>query len=233
MLITTARLERNPTLKDQVRDLNIDNINFGYLGYPVLQAADILLYKGNFVPVGEDQVPHVEIAREIAGKFNQLYAEVFSEPDPKLTNFARLVGLDGNTKMSKSLNNTVLLSDSKDEIQQKLRKAITDPQKLRKGDPGRPDVCLVYSYHKKFNPDEIEEIQTNCSSGVLGCVDCKSKCTASINNYIGPVREKRLYFESHKDEVLAMIKDGESRARNTAQKTMEEVREAMKLGQTN
>jgi tryptophanyl-tRNA synthetase len=233
MLITTARLERNPTLKDQVRDLNFDNINFGYLGYPVLQAADILLYKGNLVPVGEDQVPHVEISRELARKFNQLYGEVFPEPDPKLTKFARLVGLDGNTKMSKSLNNTILLSDSKDEIQQKLRKAVTDPQKLRKGDPGHPEICLVYSYHKKFNPIETEEIEKNCSSGALGCVDCKSKCATSIDSYIAPIREKRLYFENRTDEILAIINDGENQARNTAQKTMEEVREAMKLGQKN
>ena len=233
MLITTARLERNPTLKDQVRDLNIDNVIFGHLGYTVLQAADILLYKGNLVPVGEDQVPHVEITREIARKFNQLYGEVFPEPDSKLTKFARLVGLDGNTKMSKSLNNTILLSDSKDEIQQKLKKAVTDPQKIRKGDPGRPDVCLVYSYHKKFNPTETEEIEKNCSTGTLGCVDCKSKCTVSINGYIEPIREKRLYFETRKDEVLAMIMEGEIRARNIAQKTMEEVREVMKLGQIN
>jgi len=233
MLITKARLERNPTLKDQVRDLNIDNIVFGHLGYTVLQAADILLYKGNLVPVGEDQVPHVEITREIARRFNQVYGEVFPEPDVKLTKFARLVGLDGNTKMSKSLNNSILLSDSKDEIQQKLKKAVTDTQKVRKGDSGRPEVCLVYSYHKKFNPAETEEIERNCTAGTLGCVDCKSKCTVSIDNHIGPVREKRLYFENRKEEILDIIKDGENRARAIAQKTMGEVREVMKLGQIN
>jgi len=230
MLITTARLERNPTLKDQVRDLNIESLMFGYLGYPVLQAADILLYKGNVVPVGEDQVPHVEITREIARRFNQQYGEVFPEPEPKLTKFARLVGLDGDAKMSKSLGNTILLSDTKDEIQQKLRKAVTDPQKMRKGDPGRPEVCLVFSYHKKFNPEEVPEIETNCRSGALGCVDCKQKCTMSINKYLEPIREKRLYYESRKDEVLAIIIDGESRARATAQETMRQVREVMKLG---
>ncbi len=230
MLITTARLERNPTLKDQVRDLNIESIMFGYLGYPVLQAADILLYKGNAVPVGEDQVPHVEITREIARRFNQQYGEVFPEPEPKLTKFARLVGLDGGAKMSKSLGNTILLSDTKDEIQQKLRKAVTDPQKVRKGDPGRPEVCLVFSYHQKFNPDQVSEIDTNCRSGALGCVDCKQRCTLSIDKYLEPIREKRLYYDSRKDEVLEIIKDGESRARKTAQETMLQVREAMKLG---
>lgn len=230
MLITTARLERNPTLKDQVRDLNIESIMFGYLGYPVLQAADILLYKGNVVPVGEDQVPHVEITREIARRFNQQYGEVFPEPEPKLTKFARLVGLDGGAKMSKSLGNTILLSDTKDEIQQKLRKAVTDPQKIRKGDPGRPEVCLVFSYHQKFNPDQVSEIDINCRSGALGCVDCKQRCTLSIDKYLEPIREKRLYYDSRKDEVLEIIKDGESRARKTAQETMLQVREAMKLG---
>jgi tryptophanyl-tRNA synthetase len=230
MLISTSRLERNPTLKDQIRDLNIESIMFGYLGYPVLQAADILLYKGNAVPVGEDQVPHVEITREIARKFNLQYGEVFPEPEPKLTKFARLVGLDGDAKMSKSLGNSILLSDSKDEIQKKLRKAVTDPQKIRKGDPGRPDICLVFSYHKKFNPEEVPEIETNCKSGALGCVDCKLKCTLGINKYLEPIREKRSYYESRKDEVLAIIIDGESRARKTAQETMKEVREAMKLG---
>lgn len=230
MLITTARLERNPTLKDQVRDLDIQSIMYGYLGYPVLQAADILLYKGNAVPVGEDQVPHVEISREIARKFNQQYGEVFPEPEPKLTKFARLVGLDGNAKMSKSLGNSILLSDSKDEIQKKLRKAVTDPLKIRKGDPGRPEICLVFSYHKKFNPDEVPYIETNCRSGALGCVDCKQKCTMGIDKYIEPIREKRLYYENHIDEVLAIIEDGESRARKTAQETMRQVREVMKLG---
>jgi len=230
MLITTSRLERNPTLKDQIRDLNIENVIYGHLGYPVLQAADILLYKGNLVPVGEDQVPHIEITREIARRFNQQYKEVFPEPEPKLTKFSRLVGLDGNAKMSKSLNNTILLSDSKEEIQKKLRKAVTDPQKIRKGDPGRPEICLVFSYHQKFNPAEVPEIEVNCRSGALGCVDCKQKCSLAINKYIEPIREKRLYYEQKKDDVIAILVDGESRARKTAQRTMQEVREAMRLG---
>lgn len=150
MLITTSRLERNPTVKEQVRDLKIENITYGHLGYPVLQAADILLYKGNFVPVGEDQVPHVEITREIARKFNSTWGEVFPEPEPLLSQFARLPGLDGNAKMSKSLNNAILISDDPDEVKNKLKKAVTDPQKIRKGDPGRPEICLVFTYHKKI-----------------------------------------------------------------------------------
>lgn len=230
MLITTARLERNPTVKDQIRELNIDNVIFGHLGYPVLQAADILLYKGNAVPVGEDQVPHVEITREIARKFNQQYGNVFPEPEPLLTTFSRLQGLDGNSKMSKSLNNTILLSDSPDIVSQKLRKAVTDPQKLRKNDPGRPEVCLVFTYQKKFNPSEVCEIEENCRSGALGCVDCKAKCSSGINRFLAPILEKRNYYENNRNEVLDVLNDGETKARAVAKQTMEEVRQKMKFG---
>lgn len=231
MLITQSRLERNPAVKDQVRDLNIENVTYGHLGYPVLQAADILLYKGEFVPVGEDQVPHVEITREIARRFNTQYGQVFPEPEPKLTKFARLPGLDGaDKKMSKSMNNTILLSDSAEQIQTRMRSAVTDPQKIRKNDPGRPEICLVYTYHKKFNPEESGQIATDCRSGALGCVECKNRVAGRIAATLAPVREKRAYFESHIDEVNDILSDGESRARKTAQATMSEVRTAMNLG---
>lgn len=230
MLITKARLERNPTLKEQVRDLNLENVIFGHLGYPVLQAADILLYKGDAVPVGEDQVPHVEITREIARKFNNQYGIVFPEPEPLLTKFSRLPGLDGDAKMSKSLGNTILLSDDPETVKQKLRKAVTDPQKIRKNDPGRPEICLVFTYHKKFNPFEAPEIETNCRSGALGCVDCKLKCTAKINEFLEPIIEKRKIFENNIDSVKEILNDGEKKAKAVAQKTMEEVHQKMKLG---
>ncbi len=230
MLVTKARLERNPTLKDQVRDLNIENIIYGHLGYPVLQSADILLYKGEAVPVGEDQVPHVEITREIARKFNKQYGKVFREPKPLLTNFSRLVGLDGNAKMSKSLNNTILLSDEPETVEKKLKKAKTDPQKLRRNDPGRPEVCLVFSYHKKFNPGEIEEIEAGCKSGALGCVDCKLKCSAKINEYLAPVLEIRKQYENNIPKVEEILHTGEATAKKVANTTMQQVRDAMKLG---
>ncbi|MFA7709751.1 MAG: tryptophan--tRNA ligase [Candidatus Neomarinimicrobiota bacterium] len=229
MLITTARLERNPTLKEQVRDLNIGTLVFGHLGYPVLQAADILLYKGNVVPVGEDQVPHVEITREIARKFNQTWGKVFPIPEAKLTSFARLPGLDGN-KMSKSVGNTILLADSPDDIKAKIKKAVTDPQKIRRGDPGRPEICLVYTYHKKFNAEQCPEIYSGCTSGALGCVECKMKCGEAIYKVIEPHRNRRMYYASHQSEVLDIIIDGEKRARTVAQSTMTDVREKMKLG---
>ncbi len=195
MLITAARLERNPAVKDQVRDLHIENITYGHLGYPVLQAADILLYKGDLVPVGEDQVPHVEISREIARRFNAQYGEVFPEPQPKLTKFARLPGLDGiDKKMSKSAGNTILLSDPPEIIQKKMRTAVTDPQKIRKNDPGRPEICLVFQYHLKFNPTEAPQIERDCRSGALGCVDCKNRIAQKIAEALAPIREKRAYY---------------------------------------
>ena len=231
MLITAARLERNPAVKEQVRDLHIENVSYGHLGYPVLQAADILLYKGDLVPVGEDQVPHVEISREIARRFNNQYGSVFPEPEPKLTKFARLPGLDGmDKKMSKSSGNTVLLSDSPEEIQKKIRSAVTDPQKVRKNDPGRPEICLVYTYHKKFNVEESPQIDADCRSGTLGCVECKSRVAVKIADSLSPFREKRSYYESHASEVNDILADGESRARVRAQATMVEVHTAMALG---
>ena len=230
MLITTARLERNPTLKDQIRDLNMDSVVYGHLGYPVLQSADILLYKGEVVPVGEDQVPHIEITREIARRFNNQWGNIFPEPEPKLTKFARLAGLDGNQKMSKSLGNTILLSDSPEEIQKKMRTAVTDTLKVRKNDPGRPDVCVVFSYHQKFNPSEVPEIRSGCESGALGCVECKKICSTKIADSLAPFREKRAYFENNPIEVKYILHDGESRAKRVAGQTMNEVREVMKIG---
>lgn len=230
MLITSARLERNPTVKDQVRDLNIENISYGHLGYPVLQAADILLYKGNLVPVGEDQVPHVEITREIARHFNTTYGPVFPEPEAKLTRFARLPGLDGGAKMSKSLGNTILVSETPEDIRGKMKKAVTDPLKIRRGDPGRPEVCLVYTYHQKFNPSGTADIAAGCRSGALPCVECKTRVSDHIIEYLAPVREKRARFEQNPGEVADILHDGERRAQEVARRTMEEVHEAMKLG---
>ncbi|NTU52541.1 MAG: tryptophan--tRNA ligase [Chlorobiaceae bacterium] len=237
MLITTARLERNPTLKEQVRDLNMDSLVYGHLGYPVLQAADILLYKGDVVPVGEDQIPHVEITREIARKFNSHYqhpqlGDVFPEPEPKITKFARLVGLDGKAKMSKSLGNTILLSDGPDEVMKKMRPAVTDTQKVRRNDPGRPEVCLVYSYHQKFSSiEQLSTIEEGCRSGALGCVDCKKMCAANISSELAPILEKRRYYEERPDLVKAILHEGEQKARTIAGETMREVREAMKIGE--
>ncbi len=230
MLVTAARLERNPTVKEQVRDLHIENITYGHLGYPILQSADILLYKGAAVPVGEDQVPHIEITREIARRFNSTYGKVFPEPDALLTKFSRLPGLDGDAKMSKSLNNTILLSDDPSKVEKKLRKAVTDSQKVRRNDPGRPDVCLVFTYHQKFNPSEIDEIRAGCESGALGCADCKMKCSAKINDFLEPIISKRNYYEKNLDEVKDILHDGEIRGKKVAEQTMDDVHNSMKFG---
>jgi tryptophanyl-tRNA synthetase len=232
MLITKARLERNPTLKEQVRDLNIENLTYGHLGYPVLQAVDILLYKGEVVPVGEDQLPHIEITREIARRFNQQYSPdypVFPEPEGKITQFARLPGLDGK-RMSKSLGNTIFLSDAPEIVTQKLRKAVTDPLKVRKNDPGRPEICLVFTYHQKFNSSETKEIENGCRSGLLGCVECKLKCASKINELLSPILEIRRGYENNLNKVIDVLIQGESVARKVAETTMNEVHAKMKLG---
>jgi len=237
MLITSARLERNPTLKEQVRDLNMESLTYGHLGYPVLQSADILLYKANVVPVGEDQIPHVEITREIARKFNNQYphpvkGEVFAEPAPKITKFSRLVGLDGKTKMSKSLGNTIFLSDNPDDVLKKMRTAVTDTLKVRKNDPGHPEVCTVFSYHAKFSsPEQLDTIANDCRAGTLGCVDCKKLCAANISQELAPILEKRRHYETRLDEVKEILAEGEIKAKQIANATMQEVREAMQLGE--
>lgn len=232
MLITTSRLERNPTLKEQIRDLEMENISYGHLGYPVLQAADILLYKGDLVPVGEDQLPHIEITREIARRFNAQYSPakpVFPEPEGKITKFARLPGLDGK-RMSKSIGNTILLSDSPETIKSKLRSAVTDPKKVRKGDPGRPEICLIFTYHQKFNPTKTQEIESNCKTGALGCVDCKLKVTKCIADSLSIFRDKRSHYEKNIEEVKDILHDGETKAKKVAVQTMSEVHDVMKLG---
>lgn len=230
MMITVPRLQRNPTVKEQARDLGTDNnMIYGHLGYPVLQTADILIYKADAVPVGEDQAPHVEITRELARRFNYLYGEVFPEPETKLTQFARMPGLD-TKKMSKSLNNAIYLSDQTEEINKKMMQAYTDPTRIRKTDPGHPDGCVVFAYHQKFAPESAEQVKTDCKCGKLGCVEHKRQMAQIVDRFLDPMREKREYYNTHREEVADIIEDGNTRARAVAQKTMEEVREAMHLG---
>ena len=229
MLVTTSRLERNPTVKEQVRDLHLEEtVSYGHLGYPVLQAADILLYKANLVPVGEDQVPHIELTREIARKFNSLYGEVFPIPAVKLTQFARVPGLDGR-RMSKSLDNAIYLSDSPETIAAKVRTAYTDPKKIRANDPGNPDGCVVFAYHRAFNAANAPQIDADCRAGRLGCVANKKNLAAILADQLGPFRERRRELEAHPERIREALSVGEERARKIAQETMREVREAMKL----
>ncbi|MFZ1948234.1 MAG: tryptophan--tRNA ligase [bacterium] len=230
MLVTVARLERNPTLKEQARDLEMgENLTYGHLGYPVLQAADILMYKAHSVPVGEDQLPHLEITRELARRFNGLYGQVFPEPEPILTEFARLPGLDAR-RMSKSLGNVVLLSDPAEVIAKKVSSAITDPEKIYMGDAGHPDICTIFAYHRRFNGQAVEAIRSECVAGTRGCVKCKKEIAAAIADFLRPIRERRAELEADRAAVLRVLDRGAEAAREVARATMADVRRAMALG---
>ena len=233
MLVSAARLERNPTLKEQVRDLAMDQheegLAYGHLGYPVLQAADILMYRAHAVPVGEDQLPHIEITRELARKFNRLYGAVFPEPEGLLTKFGRFPGLDGR-RMSKSLGNTIDLADTPEEIQTKIKTAFTDPERKRRNDPGRPEVCLIYTYWTKLAPERSAEIYEGCTTAKLGCVDCKRMVGEAIAAHLAPLREKRRALEARPGAVEEIVRDGDARAGAAARETMTMVREKMHVG---
>jgi tryptophanyl-tRNA synthetase len=230
MITPVPWLERNPTYKDQILQLsNKDLSTFGFLGYPVLQAADIIMYKPSGVPVGIDQVPHVEITREIARRFNFLYGNVFPEPEAILTKTPKILGLD-RRKMSKSYNNAIFLSDKPDVISSKVAVMITDPQRARKTDPGDPDVCNVYEFHKIYTDKEtVDDIFPKCRSARIGCVECKKIMAKNLSESLEPIREKREYYEANPDHVDGIIDDGILRARKVAAKTMDEVRASVKI----
>jgi tryptophanyl-tRNA synthetase len=233
MLVTLSRLERNPAVKEQVRALGLEeSMTYGHLGYPILQAADILLYKGDLVPVGEDQAPHVEITREIARRFNTTFQPVFPEPKTELTQFARFPGLDGQ-RMSKSAGNTIQLADSPDEIRTRMRKAAIDPHRVRQDDPGHPEHCTVFVYHQRFNTTEaLAEVERGCRAGprVRGCFDCKMEAAGCIAAHFAPLRALRAELEATPERVDAVLESGRDRASAIAAATMREVRQAMGLG---
>ncbi len=230
MITPVPWLERNPTYKDQIVQLsNKDLSTFGFLGYPVLQAADIIMYKAYGVPVGVDQVPHVEITREIARRFNHFYGEVFPEPESILTQTPKILGID-RRKMSKSYNNAIFLSDSPDEIAAKVSKMLTDPQRARKSDPGDPDVCNVYEFHKLYSDNQtVERINRDCRTAEIGCVECKEIMARYLINALEPMRDKRAYYEDQPHLVDEIIVDGCEKARKVARKTMTEVKAAIKI----
>ena len=203
---------------------HVDNINVGLFTYPILQAADILLYHGAFVPVGEDQVQHIEFSRDIARKFNNTYGDYFPEPQAKLTRAARIMGLDGQHKMSKSRDNYLAVTESPDEIWAKLRTAYTDPARLRRSDPGNPDICNIYSLHKVFStPDEVAMIDRDCRAGAIGCVDCKKILAKHVNAQNEPICERYHALASDPDKVWGLLRDGADRARVIAEATMADV----------
>jgi tryptophanyl-tRNA synthetase len=232
MITPLGWLERVPTYKDQQENLKEKDLStHGFLGYPVLQAADILMYKGDFVPVGEDQVPHVELTREIARRFNQFYnlngSPVFPEPQPLLTPAAKLPGTDGR-KMSKSYGNTILLADPEPVVRQKLKTMVTDPARIRRSDPGNPDVCPVGDLHKIFSSREtLAKVDTGCRSAGIGCIECKSWAADAIVTILNPMQERRKKYEDNPRLAWDILEAGSAKARGVADKTMGEVREAM------
>lgn len=227
MLVTVPRLERMPTLKDMAHDANIDSMPFGLLGYPVLQAVDILLPRAQVVPVGRDNQSHVELAREMARRFNNLYGETFPEPEPIIGDVPLLVGTDGQNKMSKSLGNAIYLSDDAETVRQKVMGMYTDPKRLRATDPGTVEGNPVFIYHDAFNPSkaEVDELKERYRKGQVGDVEVKQKLAAAINNFLEPIREKRAYFLAHPLIPNDVLAQGISRMQAEAKATMDLVRE--------
>jgi tryptophanyl-tRNA synthetase len=228
MLVPVPWLERMPTYKDKRDGLGLDS--YGFLGYPVLQAADILIYRAHFVPVGKDQERHIIFARDLAGRFNHLYGtDLFPLPEAKFTEFAEVPGIDGR-KMSKSYGNDIRIADSPDETAGKLRRMFTDPQKIRRNDPGRPDICPVFKLHRRYSPaDHTAEVERTCKTGELGCVACKQNLAANLNEELASLRERRARWASRPDDVWDLLAAGAGRARQRAQETMVMVRKAMAL----
>jgi tryptophanyl-tRNA synthetase len=229
MITPLGWLERCPTYKEQLQQLSGKEItNYGFLGYPVLMAADILVYKADTVPVGEDQLPHLELAREIARRFNYLYAPVLPEPQAKLSQVPLLPGVDGR-KMSKSYGNTIALSDPPERVSELVNAMVTDPERIRKSDPGHPDICTVYAYYKGLAPEVIDTRREECEGGKIGCVACKRQLLKTLLDILGPIHERRRELASQPGLVESVLQQGAAKARPVAERTIVEVREAMRI----
>jgi len=230
MITPLPWLERNPTYKEMKEELSSKDLStFGFLGYPVLQAADIIMYKAYGVPVGVDQLPHIELTREIARRFNFLYREVFPIPEPLLTQVPKLLGIDGR-KMSKSYENSIYMSDTGEALQNKVASMFTDPQRQRRRDPGRPELCNVFTFHQLYTDwEKTREIETECRQAGIGCTDCKKILGKNIGAAMLPLHERQAYYRDHLQEVRDIVAAGDLRARSVAERTLEEVRAAMKI----
>lgn len=232
-LVTIARLQRNPTVKTEIaqkRDIFGESVTYGFLGYPVSQAADITAFDATIIPVGEDQLPLIEQCREIVRKFNSIYGETLKEPEAYLSSNKRIKGLDGNEKMGKSLGNAIYLADSEEEITRKVMSAVTDPNRIKKDDPGNPSICMVAYYHNLFTPkEEVKTVCEECKKGARGCVACKKQLANNIIQELKPIREKRRYYEEHPEEVERILMEGTEKARKVAKETMKKVKQAMML----
>ncbi len=234
-MVTISRLYRNPTVKTEMEHKkNLfgnkgESVTYGFLGYPVSQAADITAFDGELVPVGEDQLPLIEQCREIVRKFNNIYGETLKEPEHYLSETPRIKGLDGNDKMGKSLGNAVYLSDDHETISKKIMGAITDTKKIRKDDPGNPDNCMVFYYHKLVNKENIKVVDKECRAGSRGCVDCKKELISNMIDFLKPIQEKRKYYEDNPEIVDEILKVGTEKARNKSKEVMKRVRKNMKI----
>ena len=235
-LVTVSRLQRNPTVKTEIaqkKELfgnNGESITYGFLGYPVSQAADITAFKGQVVPVGDDQLPLLEQCREIVRKFNSIYGDILIEPEQLLSTTPRIKGLDGNEKMGKSLGNAIFLVDDEETIKKKVMGAVTDPSKIKKDDPANPDICMVYYYHKLVNnEDNLNTICSECKKGSRGCVQCKKELIEAMNNFLKPIQEKRKFYEDNPEEVDKILEKGTKEAKEKAEETMKEVKKAMRI----
>lgn len=233
-LVTMSRLYRNPTVKTEIAQKkaifgeNGESVTYGFVGYPISQAADITAFDADIIPVGEDQLPLIEQCREIVRKFNSIYGETLKEPEALVGEVSRLKGLDGN-KMSKSLGNAIYLKDDEKTIYEKVMKATTDPSKIKKDDPANPDVCNVYYYHKIYSKDNLNTICNECKNGTRGCVNCKRELVNNINECLKPIREKRKYYESHPEIVEDILRKGTEKARKKAIETIKKVKHSMKI----
>src|SRR5262245_14454470 len=230
MITPLGWLERVPTYKEQIEQISGHDLHtYGFLGYPLLQAADIMIYKANAVPVGEDQVAHIELTREIVRRFNHFYGPVFPEPKALLTKTPRLPGTDGR-KMSKSYNNSIALSDKPEKIKETIRTMVTDPARIRRQDPGNPDVCPVGDYHKVFSDKEtLSWVDQGCRSAGIGCIECKMRLFDNLQKRLAPLTARRQELEKHPDDVRDVLKEGATKARAIAEETMTEVRKAVKI----
>ena len=231
-LVTISRLQRNPTVKEEIKqkeELFKDSVTYGFLGYPVSQSADITAFEADLVPVGEDQLPMIEQTRDIVKKFNHIYGETLKAPKALIGNHGRIKGLDGNSKMGKSLNNAIYLADSPEIIEQKVKKALTDPNKIKLNDKGNPDICNVFYYHQIFKSSNLDTIKSECQKGERGCVQCKKELTENIINFLKPIQEKRKHYEERPELVEKILQDGTKKARIKTQETIKKVKQAMKL----
>lgn len=227
MFVSVNVLRHNPTIKTEAANYGYEDLTYGFLGYPVSQSADITFCNADLVPVGEDQLPHMEMTRKIVRRFNDLYGETLHEPKAKLSSCSRLVGLDGNAKMGKSLGNAIYLSDDAKTVSEKVRNAVTDPNRITLKDPGTPEICVVQAYHKVFNPTEHEDVCNRCRTATIGCVACKKRLAEKINELLDPFRDRRAYYEAHRSEVKEIIMAGSEKANKIGEETVAKVKKAM------